>query len=138
MRREKTKPADLQTTSGETARTLRTESATGRYTVLLSTPACATEQTEHSWLGSFDLSEWTWIAWTTPTKATSRMHNKDTAAMHVALRDLCSVEIKTDAPLWLQVRYTTIWPYDALYSSEVAIRKITARRVPAGAWSGSG
>jgi hypothetical protein len=88
------KPEDLQITSGEAVRTVRTKSAKGRYTVLLRTPEWATEQTEHSWLGSFELSVWTWTAWTTPTNVTRRTHNKDTAAMQLSLRDLYSAEIK--------------------------------------------
>lgn len=63
----------------------------------VSTPECATEQIEHSWLGSLEFSECTWIAWTTPVQAISRTHNKDKNAEYVSLRDLCPVEIKKSA-----------------------------------------
>jgi hypothetical protein len=55
-------PEDLQITSADTIGAVRTKSGTGLYVVLLRTPACATEQTEHSWLGSLELSVWTWTA----------------------------------------------------------------------------
>ena len=99
MRREETKPKELQTTSGDTIRTVRTKSGTGRYTALLRTPECATEQIEHSWLGSLELSACTWTAWTMPVKVTRRIHNKDRAAMEVSLRDLYPDEIKRNAPV---------------------------------------
>ena len=94
MRREKTNSEELETTSAEIVGALRTNSGRGRYTPLLRTPACATEQTAHSWLGSFELSLWTWTAWTTPTNATRRIHHKDTATTRVSLRDLYCEEIK--------------------------------------------
>jgi hypothetical protein len=56
MRREETKPKDLQTASGEFVKTARTNIATGWYTAVLRTPEWATEQIEHSWLGSLELS----------------------------------------------------------------------------------
>jgi len=56
MRRQETKPKELRAASGETVRTVRTKSGTGLYTALLRTPEWATEQTEHSWLGSLELS----------------------------------------------------------------------------------
>jgi hypothetical protein len=63
------------------------------------TPAWATEQIEHSWLGSLESSVCTWTAWTMPVKATSRIHNKDRARADVSLRDLYPDEIKRNAPL---------------------------------------
>jgi hypothetical protein len=57
MRREETKPRELRAASGTTTSAARTKSGAGRYTVLLRIPAWATEQTEHSWLGSLELSE---------------------------------------------------------------------------------
>lgn len=100
MRREKITPEDLRAPCGETVRTVRTKRSKGRYTALLRTPEWTTEQTEHSWLGSFELSVWTWTAWTTPTNATRRTHSNDTAARHVSLslRDLYSAETNPDAP----------------------------------------
>jgi hypothetical protein len=56
MRREETKPKDLQTASGDVVKTARTNIATGWYTAVLRTPEWATEQIEHSWLGSLELS----------------------------------------------------------------------------------
>jgi len=56
MRREKTKPKESRATSGDTIGTARTKSGAGRYTAVVRTPACATEQIEHSWLGSLELS----------------------------------------------------------------------------------
>ena len=61
------------------------------------TPAWATEQIEHSWLGNLELSVCTWTAWTMPVKATSRIHSKD--RIDVSLRDLYPDEIKRNAPL---------------------------------------
>jgi hypothetical protein len=63
------------------------------------TPAWATEQIEHSWLGNLELSECTWTAWTRPVKATSRIHNKDRAAIEASLRDLYPGKIKPNAPM---------------------------------------
>jgi hypothetical protein len=60
----------------------------------VTTPECATEQIEHSWLGTLELSECTWTAWTTPVQAISRTHNKDRKTMHMSLRDLRALEIK--------------------------------------------
>ncbi len=41
---------------------------------------------------------WTWTAWTTLTKATSRIHSKDKAAAAVSLRVLYPDKIKRNAP----------------------------------------
>src|SRR5580692_1726784 len=62
------------------------------------TPAWATEQIEHSWLGNLELSVCTWTAWTMPVKATSRIHNKDRPTTHLSLRDLYPNAIKQNAP----------------------------------------
>jgi hypothetical protein len=139
MRREETKPEDLQRTSWATIGTVRAKSGTGRYTALLRTPACATEQIEHSWLGSLEFSVCTWTAWTMPVKVTSRIHNKDRAAMSVSLRDLYPDEIKRNAPL-----QSCLWVYHELVvrctpvAIELPCRKVTAQRVPVGAWFGRG
>jgi hypothetical protein len=95
MRREETKPNELRVPSGDAVTTVRTKSGTGRYTALLRTPEWATEQTEHSWLGSLELSLCTWMAWTMPVKVTSRIHSKDKAAMEVSLRDLYRLDPNT-------------------------------------------
>jgi hypothetical protein len=63
------------------------------------TPAWATEQIEHSWLGNLESSACTWTAWTMPVKATNRIHNKDRAAVNVCLRALYPDKIKRNAPL---------------------------------------
>jgi hypothetical protein len=67
--------------------------------VLTRTPAWATEQIEHSWLGNLELSVCTWTAWTIPVKATSRIHNKDRPTTHLSLRELYPGEIKSNALL---------------------------------------
>jgi hypothetical protein len=139
MRREETKPEDLQTASCATIETLRTKTGTGRYTALLRTPARATEQSEHSWLGSLELSVCTWTAWTMPVKPTSRMHNKDRATIDVSLRDLYPFEVKRNAPL-----QPYFWVYHELENTmhpvafKLPSRKVTDQRVPAGVWSGRG
>jgi len=56
MRREETKPRELRAASGTITSAAGTKSGAGRYTVLLRTPAWATEQIEQSWLGSLELS----------------------------------------------------------------------------------
>jgi hypothetical protein len=66
--------------------------------VLTRTPAWATEQIEHSWLGNLELSVWTWTAWTMPVKATSRIHSTDKAAIGLLLCDLYPDEVKRNAP----------------------------------------
>jgi hypothetical protein len=98
MRREETKPNEVRVPSVVALTTVRTKSGAGRYTEVLRTPEWATEQTEHSWPGSLELSVWTWTAWTMPVKVTSRIHNKDRAAMDVSLRDLYPHEINRNAP----------------------------------------
>jgi hypothetical protein len=103
MRREETKPNELRVSSRDAVTTVRTKSGTGRYTALLRTPEWATEQTEHSWLGSLELSVCTWTAWTTPVNVTSRIHNKDRAALIVSLRDLYPDKINRIAPFRLQL-----------------------------------
>jgi hypothetical protein len=70
--------------------------------VLTRTPAWATEQIEHSWLGNLELSVCTWTAWTMPVKATSRIHSKDRTAIDPFLRDLYPAEIKRNAPLLIE------------------------------------
>jgi|SRR5579872_5512341 len=97
MRSEKTKPNELRVPSGVASTNLRKKSGAGRYTALMRTPECATEQTEHSWPGSPELSLWTWTAWMTPVNMTSRMHNKDRAAIEVSLRDLYPCQITQKA-----------------------------------------
>ena len=57
MWRDETKPEDLETTSGTTNSTARTKTGADRYSVLVITPECATEQREQSWLGSLEFSE---------------------------------------------------------------------------------
>ena len=95
MRREETKPNEVRVPSVVALTTVRTKSGAGRYTAVLRTPEWATEQTEHSWLGSLELSVWTWTAWTMPVKVTSRIQIKVRPA-DTPLRDLCLNEIKRD------------------------------------------
>jgi hypothetical protein len=95
MRRDETKPNDGRATSADTTKALRTKSGTSWFAELLITPAWATEQIEHSWLGSLELSVWTWTAWTMPVKVTSRIQIKVRPA-DTPLRDLCLNEIKRD------------------------------------------
>src|SRR5579863_5659781 len=88
MRRDETKPNDGRATSADRTKALRTKSGTSWFAELLITPAWATEQIEHSWLGSLELSVWTWTAWTMPVKVTSRIQIKVRLA-DTPLRDLC-------------------------------------------------
>jgi hypothetical protein len=103
MRREETKPNELRVCSRDAVTTVRIKSGAGRYTALLRTPEWATEQTEHSWLGSLEFSVCTWTAWMTPVNVTSRIHNKDRPAPIVSLRDLYPDEINRNAPFRLQL-----------------------------------
>lgn len=58
------------------------------------TPAWATEQTEHSWLGSLELSEWTWTAWAKPANATNKTQARDNSLRKAFLFEL----VKRNAP----------------------------------------
>ena len=98
MRRQETKPKDLLTASGDVDRTVRTKIVAGRYMAVLRTPEWATEQIEHSWLGSLVFSACTCTAWTKPVNVTSRIHSKDRTAQDAPLRNLYPDEIKTSAP----------------------------------------
>jgi hypothetical protein len=53
---DETKPEDLETASGTTNSMVRTKTGAGRNSALVTTPECATEQREHSWLGSLEFS----------------------------------------------------------------------------------
>jgi hypothetical protein len=139
MRREETKPNELCSTCGDATRTRRTKSGTGRYTVLMRTPAWATEQIEHSWLGSLELSVCTWTAWTMPVKATSRIHSKDRARIDVSLRDLYPNAIKQNAPSANAILDIPRVSRTMLYfADKLPGTKVIDGTVPAGAWFGRG
>ena len=107
--------------------------------MLTRTPAWATEQIEHSWLGSLELSVCTWTAWTMPVKATSRIHSKDRARTDVSLRDLYPNEIKRNAPFVNAILGIPRVSRTMLYlADKLPGTKVIDGTVPAGAWSGRG
>lgn len=106
MRREVAKSEDLETASGATNSTIRTKTGEGRNRALPMTPECATEQTEHSWLGSLESEECTWTAWTAPTNATRSMQVSDRALTNAPLRVVCSSRLKKNI-LTVLLNYTS-------------------------------
>src|ERR1700689_159541 len=97
MRRKKTKPDDPEMVSGKTTKTEGPTSGEDWNTELAITPAWATEQMEHSWLGSLEFSEWTWTAWAKPANPTNKIQAKDDSRRAV-LPEICRVRVKRDAP----------------------------------------
>ena len=101
MRREKTKRGDLTTASGATTKRVRSKTASGWNGALLSTPECATEQIEHSWLASLELDACTCTAWTTPVKATNSTHSKARDSTYLPLPGLSENNFKWNVlPRW--------------------------------------
>jgi hypothetical protein len=98
MWRDETKPDDSGNAGVGRTKGAPLKTASGWNVVLLSTPECATEQMEHSWPGSLEFSACTWIACTTPVKATNQIHSQDRAATCLPLRDLYPIEFKIECP----------------------------------------
>jgi len=57
---------------------------------------CATEQREHSWLGSFDFPAYAWLARSTAANSTRRTCSTDRVADNAPLRVMCSPGITAD------------------------------------------
>jgi hypothetical protein len=98
MWREDANSEDLSGVSGARTRVARTTKGAGRYTALPSNPEWATEHVEQAWLGTLELSAWTWIAWTPPVSAISSTHNEHRNLKRLLERNVCPVPVKLKRP----------------------------------------
>src|ERR1700722_16632367 len=84
---------------------------------------------EHSWLGSWLSSKWTWTAWMNPTSATNNTQSRDETLMNARRRGVSSIRSKINTPRLesfrncLEIeRYRRIKVWDAPAQPSVAWR----------------
>ena len=53
---------------------------------------------EQVWLGAWELSAWTWMAWTAPVKAISSTHNEHRNFKRPPVCEVCPAFVKRECP----------------------------------------